>query len=592
MQRFMDLRTALEAGNSPARQGPLLRDYFTEAPPADAAWAVALLLEGRGKRVIKRASLRRWAADTADLPLWMIDECEAMVGDLAETLALLVPSEPPCPIESRFPDNLREREELPFAGPDPEVSWAGPLSLATLMEAQLTPLTLQHERQQRPAVVRVWAHLDTRERVFWNRLLLGGFRPATSIPVLTSVLASLASLPASVIALRLRALPPPDAAWFRSLLHPEGPDESVARVYPFGGLAALTVPVDALGPVSDWHCEWLRDTPRVQLIRRAGRTLLWSEHLEFLPDDFPELLAAAARLPDGTVLEGQLELPRSPDRATPQPAAHKTRNQPVFAASDLLEWEGRDCRSLPLRERRRMLESVLSDLSSVSAQVPQSSGPVQGELFGTPALSAGEGVVGVAGEPATPWLQIAPSVAVPEWPAATRAWEQARSHGARGLILKHLDAPHACDPSVSRQCSWPVPPHRLLTVLLGLERAAMAAGVGWTCTLAVWCDAKLVPVAKVPALPDEAEQGFLDDFLRTHPQGRFGPVRGVTPLLVFELAFDDLEPSSRHKCGFVLRAPRIAARRPDLAPPSAATTDDLRSLLSESPPRLPEAGSR
>lgn len=580
MQRFMDLRSALEAESSGARQGQLLRDYFATASPADAAWAVALLLEGRGKRVIKRASLRRWAADAADLPLWMIDECEAMVGDLAETLALLVPSEPPPRGASSSPDNSRDSEELPFTAPDPELSWTRPLSLTTLMEALLTPLTLQHERQQRPAIVRAWSLLDTQERVFWNRLLLGGLRPSVSTPVLTSVLASQATLPASVVALRLRSLPPPDADWFRCLLRPEQPDEGVARVYPFGGVAALTMTLDELGPVSDWHCEWLRDTPRVQLIHRAGRTLLWSDHLEFLPEDLPELLAAAAQLPDGTVLEGQLDFPRPQAGATHQTAGHKTRGRPAFVVADLLEWEGRDCRSLPLRERRRMLESALSDLGSAPSQVLQSNGPVQGELFGTPAVSAGEGVVGVAGQPATVWLQLSPLVPLSDWSAAARAWERARIHGARGIILKHLDAPHAADPAVSRQYCWPVPPHRLLTVLLGLERGAMASGVGWNCTLGVWRDTKLVPVAKVPALPGKAEQDFLDDFLRTHAQGRFGPVRGVTPRLVFELAFDDLEPSPRHKCGFVLHAPRIVARHPDLSPAEAATTGTLKAFSS------------
>jgi DNA ligase-1 len=529
VKRFAELYRALDETTRTSEKVDALTSYLGEVPPEDAAWAVSFLIGRRPKRLVKVRSLAGWATEVAGLPEWMFEECYDAVGDLAETIALLLPAAP---------------------SPDPR-------PLSDWVEERLLPLRGEPDEVQRREILRAWAELDGPQLYVWNKLITGGFRVGVSQRLVVRALARASEgVDEATIAHRLMGPWEPSAEFHRRVLSADTSDADVGRPYPFFLAYPLEAEPDSLGPLSDWQLEWKWDGIRAQLIRRRGATFLWSRGEELITDRFPEIVQAAALLRDGTVLDGEL-LPWTADRPLPfaqlqRRIGRKTlgpkilREVPaVLLCYDLLEWEGEDVRERPLAWRRERLE-VLIERTATAGR-----------------------------------LRLSEPVAVAGWDDAARAKDSARELGAEGLMLKRLDSTYGVGRRTGDWWKWKVEPFTVDAVLLYAQRGSgRRASLYTDYTFAVRDGDELVPFAKAYSGLTDAEIRRVDAFVRRNTLERFGPVRSVKPELVFEIAFEGIQRSPRHRSGIAVRFPRMARWREDKRPDDATTLAELRALLT------------
>lgn len=528
MRRFAELYAALDATTRTAGKLAALEAYLRSAEPADAAWAVRLLMGRKPRQSVPTARLRRWAAEEAGIADWLFAACYETVGDLAETIALVLPRA------------ATEADE-------PLHRW---------ME-RLPGLKGLSEPDQRAQVVAAWRSLGESRRFVWNKLITGGFRVGVSQKLVTRALSRVSGVAEAVIAHRLMGAWAPAPDVFARLLSAQTEDADASRPYPFclaGPLAGDPAP---LGPVADWQAEWKWDGIRAQLVRRAGRVFVWSRGEELVTERFPEIAEAAARLPEGCVLDGEIlawahggplgfnPLQRRIGRRVITPAL--LRSAPaVLVAYDLLELAGEDLRARPLAERARLLAALLSGISDP-------------RLKRSPVL------------PASSWEEL----------AARR--QEARGHGAEGLMLKRLGSAYGVGRRRGDWWKWKADPFSVDAVLTYARRGhGRRSGLYTDYTFSIWDGDRLVPFAKAYSGLTDAEIHAVDRFVRAHTVERFGPVRSVAPELVFEIAFEAIRPSGRHRSGVAVRFPRIARRRPDKTAAEADTLATVRALLPPS----------
>jgi DNA ligase 1 len=555
MRRFTALFEELDRTTRTGRKVETLAAYFREAPPADAVWALALLTGRRGRRPVSTSDLRRWVADAAGLPLWLVEESYDAVGDLAETLALLLPeravgvdvdaaappSPPPCP-----PPLHRVIEEwvLPLRG----------------MDAEAQEAALHH----------AWRHLSMAERFLFHKLITGGFRVGVGEGLVIRGLSEASGIPAPILAHRLAGQWDPTPETFADIVNPASDAPDPGRPYPFMLAHPIPDPVTEaiLGPTGDWLLEWKWDGVRAQLLHRAGEVLIWSRGQEVFSETFPEVVAAGRALPDGTVLDGEIvawdygtaqplsfaDLQRRLGRKNPSSRIQK--DVPVrFLAYDLLEKEGRDLRHEPLRTRRARLEELLGADGTDDAD------------------DADDAPLAI--------LSPSPRVIAPSWGEAMALRDTARARGVEGLMLKALDSPYEGGRPRGRWWKWKVDPLTLDAVLLYAKKGHGRRASRFTdYTFGVWDGETLVPVASAYSGLTDAEFATVDRWIRGHITERFGPVRAVEPMLVFELAFEGIRPSSRHRAGLALRFPRMVRWREDKTPADADTLAALHALLA------------
>lgn len=531
MKRFAALYEALDRTTSTNEKVAALAAYFVSAPPEDAAWAVWFLTGRRLKRFLPGRLLASWAMEEAGVPDWLFEESYASVGDLAETISLVLDG--------------RGAVEL---APD--------LPLSRWMEERLLPLRGRPPEEQRPEVTGWWRGLPRWETFVLNKLLTGELRVGVSQTLVERALTQVANVPQPAIAHRLMGAWEPTADFFQGLLSPggEGEEEDVSRPYPFYLASPLDQPVESLGPPEEWLAEWKWDGIRSQLIRRGGAVHLWSRGEELITGRFPELTRTALPLlPDGTVLDGEIlawregrPLPFSVlqrrigrKRLTDKVLAEAPA---VFMGYDLLELEGRDVREAPLAERRKALEGLL--------------------------------------EKGRPFLLISPVVEAATWEDLARAREEARERGVEGLMLKRLASPYRTGRKRGDWWKWKIEPFTVDAVLIYAQPGhGRRANLLTDYTFAVWSEGELVPIAKAYSGLSDEEILALDGWLRRHTVQKFGPVRSVEPTQVFELAFEGIALSPRHKSGIAVRFPRIARWRTDKTPEQADTLEGIRKLL-------------
>jgi DNA ligase-1 len=506
-----------------------LVSYLRAAPPADAAWAIHFLSGNRPKRLIGARKLAAWAMEEADVAPWLFEECYESTGDLAETIALLLP--PPV-----------------RASDAPLHEW---------VEHRLLPLAGEAEDVQRLHVLESWRALDGTARLVWTKLLTGGFRVGVSQSLVVRALAEVSGVADTAIAHRLMGSWTPDAASFARLIETDTTDTDRSRPYPFFLAYALDAPLDTLGDVNEWQAEWKWDGIRAQLIRREGATYIWSRGEQSMTDRFPELAAAAALLPDGTVIDGEI-LPWRDN--VPMPFAQlqrrigRTKLGPkiladvpvVLVAYDLLELDGSDVRSRPLRERRALLESLLERHTA-------------GGRF-----------------------QLSRVIPASSWRDLELAQRDARAQFAEGLMLKRRDSPYGVGRRRGAWWKWKVAPLTVDAVMIYAQAGhGRRASLFTDYTFAVWKGDELVPFAKAYSGLTDDEIRKLDNWIKRSTIDRFGPVRSVKPEQVFEIAFEGIQSSTRHKSGVAVRFPRILRWRTDKKAEDADSIDTLRGLAGD-----------
>jgi DNA ligase-1 len=526
MHRFSHLYETLDATTKTNVKVEAMATHFRSVPHEDAAWAVFFLSGQRLKRLISGRLLREWALRSTGLPAWLVDDAHAAVGDSAETVALLVDA---------------------GGGPGSD------LPLHRWLEERILPLRDLDTEQQYEEVTRWWAELPRTELFVLNKLLTGAFRVGVSRLLVVRALAEVSALPRPVISHRLMGRWQPSVAWYAGLLTEEADADHGARPYPFFLASPLDRDAEALGSPGDWLIEWKWDGIRAQLIRRRGEVHLWSRGEELITESFPELAQAAARLPDGLVLDGEIlawgeagvlpfaVLQRRIGRD--RPSARMQAEAPVaLLAYDLLEEYGEDLRPLALTERRSRLAAIIE----------------------------GRG----------PRLQLSPEVAANGWTALDVLRQDARPRGVEGLMLKRRGSPYRTGRVRGDWWKWKVDPLTIDAVLVYAQAGSgRRADLFTDYTFALWRGTELVPIAKAYSGLDQREIGALDRWIRSHTVERFGPVRQVEPVQVFELAFENVAPSSRHKSGLAVRFPRILRWRTDKPAAEADRLEQLQDLL-------------
>lgn len=530
MRRFAMLYQQLDAGSATGAKLAALRDYFDDDAVADEdkAWALWLLLGHRLKRLIAPSRLRLWVGEVTGYPPVLVEEAYSQVGDLAETLALLLDT---AAATRPSPDDERTLSD-----------WV----------ARLRAVGDQAEAAQKAAVLAAWATLPRESCFLFNKLLTGALRVGVSAGLAARALAASAGLETTLVTQRLMGEWTPSAAYWQALrAAPEAGRPEASQPYPFCLASPLEAPPESLGAAGDYLAEWKWDGIRAQLIRRSGRCWLWSRGEELLDGRFPEIEAAAAGLPDGTVLDGEILAWRDgaplPFATLQKRIGRKTVGRKLLAeapvtllAYDLLEWQGEDWRGRPLAERRARLEALAREHG----------------------------------------LRVSPPVVADDWPALAARREQAREQRVEGLMLKRLDAPYLPGRRRGAWWKWKVGALSVDTVLVYAQAGhGRRANLYTDYTLAVWHEGALVPVAKAYSGLTDAELLAMDRWIRAHTREKFGPVRSVDPEQVFEIAFEGIQASARHKAGVALRFPRIARWRQDKPAAEADTLDALKALL-------------
>lgn len=527
MKAFADLYAALDETTRTAEKVAAMARYFSTAPPADAAWAVYFLSGRKPRQAVPSKRLRLWARELAGVPEWLFDESYHHIGDVAETIALLLP---PATAASDQP-------------------------LADWVENRLLPLRAMAEEEQRTAAVSAWSELDARQRFVWNKLITGEFRVGVSQLLVVRALAQVSGLPTDTISHRLMGTWEPTPLFYASLVRPDAGDADISRPYPFFLAHPLEGEPHALGPVDEWQAEWKWDGIRAQVVRRGGRSFVWSRGEELVTDRYPELQALADALPDGTVLDGEI-LPWKEGRVLPfaelqKRIGRKTLSKKlleevpaVLMAYDLVEEGGADLRERPLAERRARLEALAAAVRP-------------------------------------PALLLSPGLAIDSWEALATAQQASRTHGVEGLMLKRRSSPYRVGRVRGDWWKWKVEPFRVDAVLLYAQPGhGKRSGLFTDYTFGVWDGDKLVPFAKAYSGLTDAEIRQVDAYVRRNTLEKFGPVRTVKPELVFELGFEGIQPSSRHKSGVAVRFPRMLRWRSDKKPEEADTLDRVKGLLN------------
>jgi len=569
MKRFAALFAELDATTSINAKVEALRRYFEQAPKPDAAWAVYFLAGGKPRQVVPMGHLAMLACEVAGVAPWLFDECYQAVGDLAETIALVLP-------------------------PGSEPSDVG---LAEWVEERLLPLRGLSEPEIAARVKSYWSELDTQERFLLTKLVGGGFRVGVSKLLVQRALAAHAEVDAKRVAQRMMGYTDgkvmPSVERFQALVarHEEGAAtrQDEGQPYPFFLAHQLDAPPEVfaarLGAVADWQVEWKYDGIRGQVVKRSGRVWIWSRGEELVTERFPEIVALAQALPDGTVLDGEIMVWKSaganeggpaPFSLLQQRIGRKTLTNKVlseapvtFVAYDLLEQDRRDIRSLPQRERRARLEALL-----------------QGTRF-----------------------KISPVETDSSWLEFAKRREKSRERGGEGFMLKRLDAAYGTGRTKAEGLwwKWKIDPMTIDCVLIYAQAGhGRRASVYTDYTFAVWnrapqsrreAEAAIEAMARrEPPQPDslqlvafaKAYSGLTDEefrqvdaIIRRTTLEKFGPVRSVKPSLVFELGFEAINRSPRHKSGIAVRFPRMLRIRHDKPLHEANTLEDLEALLKQ-----------
>jgi DNA ligase-1 len=564
MKRFSQLFAELDATTSTNAKVEALVRYFDQAPARDAAWAVYFLAGGKPRQVVPMGTLGALACEVASIPEWLFGACYEQVGDLAETIALV----------------------LPLDGVTSDVG------LAEWIEDRLLPLRGKPFEEIAPLIKSYWQELDAQGRFLLTKLIGGAFRVGVSKLLVQRALAAHAGVDAKRVAQRMmgytdgKAVPSPERyeALVARTEEEAGALRDPGQPYPFFLAHQLDLPPELftarLGPVSDWMVEWKYDGIRGQIVKRDGAVWVWSRGEELVTDRFPEIVASAAGLPDGTVLDGEILVwNESDDRPAPfallqQRIGRKNLTRKIladapvsFMAYDLLEEGGQDIRGLPQRERRSRLESLLQDAP----------------------------------------IRVSPVESAGAWREFAERRARSRERGVEGFMLKRLDAAYGTGRTKAEGLwwKWKIEPMTIDCVLVYAQPGSgRRSSVHTDYTFAVWSrppagpeevaaviasmrrkepprpgELQLVPFAKAYSGLTDQEFREVDAYIRRHTIEKFGPVRSVEPRIVFELGFEGINRSTRHKSGIAVRFPRMLRIRHDKPLHEANTLQDLEKLL-------------
>ena len=529
MKQFTALYLLMDSKIETADKVAALVRYLSSATAADAAWALYFLSGRKIARLVSSKTLKKLTNELAPLPAWLFDTCYDAVGDMAETLSLLHPGK-------------LDSDDIP---------------LHKLITMYLLPMRALKEAERCALITEAWACLDADERMVWNKLVMGTFRPRLSRTLLEQAVAKATGIPQTVVAQRMAGEWEPDPEWFTHLMSPNDANQRAHTYpYPFCIAQVIEISTESLGDRNDWFVEWKWEGVRAQLVRRAGETHLWSQFDELITCQFPEIAAIGEILPDDTILDGEVlawdyqaqrPLPHGylQSRSEKKNLTRQTLKQiPVLLmAYDILEVEGKDVRSLPHSQRRSILQETVAQTASNAICLP-------------------------------------PVLDTENWAELAKYRELGNEKHSEGLMLRLSTSSYDHNSETGSWRIWKAAPHRVMAVLLSARVGSSGSVQFSDYSFGVWHEGAFIPVATIGSDLCQEMAQEIDQFIRKHTKERFGPARIVEPLLVCELVYEGIQVSSRHKAGLTLRSPRIARWLHDTPAAEAATLASLRLPLA------------
>lgn len=527
LQLFAALVSDLSTSTKTNEKLQSLVDYFAVAPDADKVWVIAIFSGRRPRRAVNSRLMRDWCTAMTGIPDWLFDECYHTVGDLSETLALLLPG-------TKEPGQVNE-------------------SLSFYLE-QFIAIEKEEESTRKKFIIDSWQKMDRDERFVFNKLITGSFRIGVSQKTIVNALAKIVDLSSSVIAHRISGNWDPVTTSFNDLLSESASVSDFSKPYPFYLAYAIDDDIENLGETNLWQAEWKWDGIRGQIIKRNNELFVWSRGEELMTDKFPEYIILKDLLPDGVVLDGEI-IPATDGKPLAF-AVLQTRigrknigkkqlqEAPIsFFAYDLLEYNHEDWREKPLTERRKKLEEIIFPIKNNAIQISQ-------------------------------------LIEFNSWIELTEVRKNSREMNSEGIMLKRKDSEYKVGRKRGDWWKWKIDPLTIDCVMVYAQKGSGRRSNLYTdYTFAVSDGDKLITFTKAYSGLTDKEFAQVDNFVKRNSIEKFGPVRTVKPELVFEIAFEGIAASSRHKSGVALRFPRMSRWRKDKTVDDINTIEDLKKML-------------
>ncbi|MFY7899481.1 MAG: ATP-dependent DNA ligase [Chitinophagaceae bacterium] len=537
MQLFAQLVYTLGTSTKNSEKIAALENYFTTACDADKIWVIAIFSGRRPKRIVSSTTLQIWCAEITKIPLWLFQECYHTVGDLAETIALLLPKK----------NNTATNNSIPNQ------------TLSYYLE-QFIALEKQDEIAKKTFITACWQTLNSQELFVFNKLITGGFRIGVSQKTMVNALAKSIQMQPSEIAHKISGRWNASTTKFTDLLSTQNTIIDFSKPYPFYLAYAAEEPISNLGNMAEWQAEWKWDGIRGQIIKRNNELFVWSRGEELITEKFPEFNAWISRLPNGCVLDVEIIcMNQNTPNFQPLPFSflqtrigrkNITKKQltaaPVgFIAYDLLEFNSIDIRSNPLQKRREELEKIIE-------------------------LVDDKNVI------------VSPIIDCTNWDDLVKKRATARDMGSEGIMLKRKASTYQVGRKVGDWWKWKTDPMVIDAVMVYAQKGhGRRSNLYTDYTFAVKDGDKLVTFTKAYSGLTDKEFAAVDAFVKANSIEKFGPVRTVKPALVFEIAFEGIAASNRHKSGVALRFPRINRWRIDKHVSEINTIEDLQKMLTQ-----------
>ncbi|MCW5519030.1 ATP-dependent DNA ligase [Aureitalea sp. L0-47] len=528
MKHFAKLIRTIDSTNKTNEKVNALAEYFNIANDSDKLWAIAILSHRRPKRPVNTTLLREWATEQSGIPLWLFEESYHIVGDLAETIALILPK------------TTKESDK----------------SLSQVI-AEIISLREMDDASKKAYLHENWMNMSYYERFIFNKIITGGFRIGVSQKLMTRALSKSTGIDEDILAYKLMGDWTPVSTTYTQLIEEENPSDYLSKPYPFYLAYAVEDGFqESMGEISNWSFEHKWDGIRAQVILRNNEVFVWSRGEELVTDKYPEFQRFLDHIPNGTVLDGEI-LP-FPDGRIGDFRDLQTRigrknisknllakTPVILVAYDLLEWQGEDIRNKPFSFRRKILDAMIAKLNSES--------------------------IG---------LFLSSTMRFEKWESAAEERKRSREKRSEGLMIKRIDSSYQVGRKKGDWWKWKVDPFTIDAVLTYAMRGhGRRANLYTDYTFGLWDNGELVTFAKAYSGLTDKELREIDAWIKKNTLERFGPVRSVTPHHVFEIAFEGIAKSSRHKSGVATRFPRILRWRRDKKIDEANTLSDLKDLI-------------
>lgn len=525
MRTFANLINALDSTNKTNRKLEAIDRFLREATDKDKLWFLALFTGKRPKRNVSTTLMKQWAMQEAEIPEWLFQECYASVGDLGETISLVLPE----------PIQYLERD------------------LSEWMDL-IGALKDKSEEDKKVFVLSTWKQLPQLERFIFNKLLGGSFRVGISSKSLINAIAKHYELESSAVAHAIMGDWQRDEVSFEMLIHGGYSDTQLSKPYPFCLAYPIGKELDNLGDVDQWQVEYKWDGIRGQLIKRKGEVFIWSRGEELVTHQFPEIQDALFSFEEDFVMDGELlaykqgrvlnfsELQKRLNRKSISKKMLEEVPVVVFVY-DLIEWQGEDIRNKPLQERRMLLEKLLAK-------------DTDKKIYVSEIIKSGS------------------------WSDLQEKRNNARTLNSEGLMLKHRASLYHAGRQRGDWWKWKIDPLTIDAVLVYAQKGSgRRSGYYTDYTFAVKQGDQLVTIAKAYSGLTDKEIQEVSRFVNRNAIEKFGPVRTVKPELVFEIAFEGIGFSKRHKSGVALRFPRIVRWRRDKTVAEIDEIEEIKKLI-------------